>query len=651
MIRRYCGFAAAAAAALLSASTGRAQTASGAAASRAAADAQPSPAPILAAPALGAGALTAPPRDGWLTNGGDLYNRRYSPLRQINRDNVAGLKAVWRASLNGSGVTPRAANQAQPLVYGNTLYVVTGENDTFAIDLDTGRVLWEYEAHIDPASARPCCGWAARGVGMGDGKIFVGQLDAKLVALDQKSGKVVWAVQAESPSQGFSITSAPLYYDGLVITGFAGGDLGARGRVAAYDAKTGKRVWRFFTVPGPGEFGHDTWPENSEVWKYGGASVWQTPAIDPEAGLVYFSTSNPGPVLNGNLRPGDNLFSASIVALDVHTGEYRWHFQQVHHDIWDYDAPNPIVLFDAAYNGRTRHGLAEAGKTGWVYLLDRITGKPLVGIVEKPVMQNPQQKTSPTQPFPVGDAIVPQSIDIPLEGFKLVNHGRIFTPFDKGAPVLWKPLAAVNWPPSSYDPETHTLYVCATDSFWGAQGGDPDYPVEPGALYSGSVVARVPSPQRGIFAAMDVTTNRIVWRQQWVDNCYSGSIVTAGGLVFVGRNDGRLTALDSRDGTRLWEFQTDGGVNATASTFMHDGRQYVAVLAGGTALARSKRSDGVWLFGLDGEIRSLPRGSADPEGQFAATRRVTIPPGRQAHVANGREIYSSVRKAQRPQPP
>ncbi len=510
MIRRYCGIAAAAAAALLHASTGRTQTAAAAAPSAPPSGTELSAAPIQPAPAFAADTLAAPPRDGWLTNGGNLYNQRYSPLRQINRDNVGGLKAVWRASLRGSGVTPRAANQAQPLVYGNTLYVVTGENDTFAIDLDTGRVRWEYKAHIDPAVARPCCGWAARGVGMGDGKIFVGQLDAKLVALNQKTGKVVWSIQAESPAQGFSITSAPLYYDGLVITGFAGGDLGTRGRVAAYDAKTGKLVWRFYTVPGPGAYGHDTWPQDSDVWKYGGASVWQTPAIDPEAGLIYFSTSNPGPVLNGNLRPGDNLFSVSIVALDVHSGEYRWHFQQVHHDIWDYDSPNPIILFDAEYNGRVRHGLAEAAKTGWVYILDRLAGKPLVGIEEKPVMQNAQQKTSPTQPFPIGDAIVPQSIDIPLEGFKLVNHGRIFTPFDEGAPVLWKPLAAVNWPPSSYDPQTHTMYVCATDSLWGAKGGDADYPVEPGAVYSGSVVARTRSPQRGIFAAMDVTTNHIV---------------------------------------------------------------------------------------------------------------------------------------------
>jgi alcohol dehydrogenase (cytochrome c) len=598
-----------------------------------------SAADIVAAPPFRARELVALPETGWWTNGGNLYNQRYSPLDAINRSNVASLKAEWRASLQGSGVGPRSANQAQPIVYKGTIYIVTGDNDVFAIDVDTGEVLWKYTANIDPAVARPCCGWAARGLGLGAGKIFVGQLDAKVVALDQQSGEIAWSIQAEDPAAGFAITSAPLYYDGMVITGFAGGDLGTRGRVKAFDADDGELRWTFYTVPGPGEIGHETWPQDSDVWKYGGASVWQTPAVDPELKLVYFSTSNPGPVLNGALRPGDNLFSVSIVAIEADTGKYRWHFQQVHHDIWDYDSPNPIILFDAEYDGRLRKGLAQAAKTGWVYLLDRVTGEPLIGIVETPVMQEPQQATSPTQPFPIGDALVPQSIDMPLEGFDLVNEGRIFTPFKDDKPVLWKPLAAVNWPPSSYDPESHLMFICATDSFWGAQGGDPEYPVEPGALYSGSIVARIQSPRRGVFAALDVRTNRIAWRQQWVDTCYSGSIVTAGGLVFVGRNDGRITALDKSDGTKLWEFQTDGGVNSTVSTFIRGGEQYVVVYAGGTSLAGSKRSDGVWLFSLDGEIASLPRGSADPQGQFAATRPVTLSPGRVADLEHGRELY------------
>lgn len=598
--------------------------------------------PIRKAPAFTASELAAYPREGWLTNGGSLSNQRYSPLDEINRGNVAKLKAMWRTSLNGSGMSPRSGNQAQPIVYDGVIYIMTGENDAFAVSVETGTVLWEYKANIDPKVARPCCSWVGRGLALGDGKVFVGRLDARLVALDQITGKVVWSIQAEDPKLGYAIASAPLYYDGLVITGFAGSDLGVRGRLKAYDAKTGKLRWTFYTVPGPGEFGHDTWPQDSEVWQHGGAAIWQTPAVDPDLGLIYFSTANPGPVLNGHLRPGDNLFSVSMLAIDAKTGKYRWHFQQVHHDMWDYDSPNPVILFDTQFEGKPRKAIAEAGKTGWVYILDRVTGKPLIGIVETPVMQEPKQFTSPTQPFPIGDAIVPQSIDMAPEGYELVNDGRIFTPFTD-TPVVWKPLAAVNWPPSSYDPETNLMYICAADSLWGATGGDPDYPVEPGALYSGSVVARFAAPRRGVFAVVNLTTNRIAWRQQWVDQCYSGSVVTAGGLVFVGRNDGRLTALDKANGRKLWEFQTDGGVNAPASVFQYKGRQYVAVLAGGTALAGSKRSDGLWLFSLDGTMESLPRGSADPVGP----RRMGPPPaaaGAATHAPDknkGKDIYTT----------
>ena len=598
---------------------------------------------INPAPAFSAAELSAQPKSGWLTNGGNLSNQRYSPLTEINKDNVKNLKAEWRASLNGSGLSPRSGNQAQPIVYDGVVYIQTGENDAFAVSIDTGKVLWEYKANVDAKVARPCCSWVGRGLGLGEGKVFVGQLDAKLVALDQKTGKVIWSIQAEDPKAGYVIASAPLYYNGLVITGFAGSDMGIRGRLKAYDAKTGNLVWTFYTVPGPGEPGFETWPKGSEVWKYGGASIWQTPAIDAEQGLVIFSTANPGPVLNGNLRAGDNLYANSVVAVDAKTGKYRWHFQEVHHDIWDYDAPNPVILFDAKIGGKMRKGVAQAGKTGWVYILDRVTGKPIHGVVERPVMQEPQQHTSKTQPFPVGDALVPQEIDIAPENMTLVNQGKIFTPFTK-EPVVWKPLAAVNWPPSSYDPETGLMYICATDALWGAQGGDPNYPVVPGALYSGSVVARAAAPRRGVFVALDVKTNKIAWRQQWVDQCYSGSSVTKGGLLFIGRNDGRLTALDKANGKRLWEFQTDGGVNAPSSVFEYKGKQYVLVLAGGTALAGSKRADGLWLFSLSGTKASMPRGSADPSGQAprapgAGTAAAAAPGAPPAGAAAGAPVH------------
>src|SRR5690606_7278256 len=285
----------------------------------------------------------------------------------------------------------------------------------------SGDIIWSYYANLPVERRAACCGWASRGVAMGAGKIFVGRQDAMLVALDQTTGKVAWEEQIADPAERYSITSAPRYFDGLVYIGTSGGVLGTRGRIDAYDAETGDLVWRFWTIPGPGELGHETWPEDIDVWKYGGAAVWQTPSVDSELGMIYFGTSNPGPVHQGAMRPGDNLFTSSIVALDAKTGEYRWHFQLVRHDIWDYDASNPTVLFDIEIDGVVRRGLAHAGKTGWVYLLDRTDGSPLIGIEDRPVPQEPRQFTSPTQPFPIGDPIVPQHIDIAPEGYELIN--------------------------------------------------------------------------------------------------------------------------------------------------------------------------------------------------------------------------------------
>ena len=550
--------------------------------------------------------LTQLPTTAWPTNGGDLYNRRFSPLTQINRDNVKELKGVWRTRLGGSGEAPKYSGEAQPIVQDGVVYIVTGAHDVFALSVETGEILWSYKANLDDTINVICCGWTSRGVGLGDGRVYAGQLDGKLVALDQKTGAVVWSIQAEPWQDGFSITSAPLYYDGLVLTGFAGGEFGIRGRVKAYDAKTGSLVWTFYTIPGPGEVGHDTWPTENRVWEHGGAPVWQTPAVDPALGLLYFSTGNAAPDFNGAVRAGDNLFASSIVAVDAKTGKYRWHFQQVHHDLWDYDAPNPVVLFDMMVDGRPRKALAQAGKTGWVYILDRTNGRPLLGIEERPVPQNTMQATARTQPYPVGDAFVPQSMTIAPEGFKMVNQGRIFTPFGP-EPQVGKPGqgGGANWPPSSYDPSLNYLFVCASDRTGIFRGGDKDFDIPPdGAEYIGGAFGSVQFGVTGVFAAMNMQTNRIAWSQQWPERCYSGSIATAGGLLFVGRSDGRLTALESRTGSMLWQFQTGAGVNATASTFEHRGQQFVVVLSAGNAFAGSRRGDSVWMFGLKGTLPS-----------------------------------------------
>jgi alcohol dehydrogenase (cytochrome c) len=590
---------------------------------------------IRRAPAFAPADLVAAPKTDWATNGGDLWNRRWSPLTAINRDNVATLKGVWRTHLKGSGLGSQYSGEAQPIVYRGVLYIATGADDVFALSVDSGAILWEYRANLDPANSAVCCGWTNRGVGLGAGKVFVGQLDGKLVALDQRNGKVLWSTQAERWQEGYTITSAPLYYDGMVITGFAGGERGIRGRVKAFDAATGALAWTFYTVPGPGEAGHETWPQDNEVWQDGGGPVWNTPAVDPELGLIYFGTGNPGPDHNGSVRKGDNLFTSSIVALEAKTGQYRWHFQQVHHDLWDSDAASPVALFDVTIDGVAHKALAEASKTGWVYILDRVTGKPLIGMDEKPVPQEPRQSTAATQPYPRGDAFVPQSIPIAPEGTTLVNQGRIFTPFWT-TPTLVKPgnPGGVNWPPSSYDADHGHLFVCAADRIWAylSQEITAERPPE-GAGYIGGGIGGFHLHSWGVFAALDMRTNTLVWQQHWAEPCYSGSTATAGGLVFVGRSDGRLTALNTETGAKLWEFQTGAGMNSPVTVFEHRGKQYVAAYSAGNLFAGSARGDSVWLFSLGGTLDPVP-----PAGAL-----MTFAPaaGGPPNIDNGQTVYTT----------
>jgi quinohemoprotein ethanol dehydrogenase len=344
----------------------------------------------------------------WVTNGGNLTNQRYSVLKQIDTTNVKQLKGAWVTHLKGSGLGGKYSFEATPIVKDGIMYIVTGNDDVFALNAKTGEILWERWSGIDQKLTSVCCGWDSRGLAIGEGTVFVGQLDANVVALDSKTGKEVWKTAIEDWHDGYGITSAPLYYNGIVYSGITGGEFGVRGRLTALDAKTGKVLWRFYTLPGPGEVGADTWPAGNDQYSRGGAAIWNTPALDPQLGLVYFAVGNCGPDYDGVPRAGDNLFCASIVAVNAKTGEHVWHFQEVHHDIWDYDAASPVVLFDTTINGQPRKGIAQAGRTGWVYILDRTNGKPLIGMEERPVPQEPRQHTAKTQPYPIGDAVVPQ---------------------------------------------------------------------------------------------------------------------------------------------------------------------------------------------------------------------------------------------------
>jgi len=615
--------------------------------------------PVTQAPAFSAAELVRLPARNWVTNGGNIYNQRYSTLSQINRDNVGNVKAVWRVALNGSGVGPGYSQQAQALFYEGVIYVVTGDNDVFAVDVETGKFLWTYKGEVDFTKTVVCCGRLSRGLGLGDGKIFLGRIDGRLVALDQQTGKVVWDVLAADPAHGYGITAAPLYYDGKVITGFTGGEYAVRGRISAYDANTGQEVWNFWTIPGPGEIGHATWPQNNDAWKFGGAPVWQTPSVDPELGMIYFSTGNAGPDLNGAIRAGDNLFAASLVALDAATGEYRWHFQVVRHDIWDYDAPNPTVLFDAMYDGIPRKGVAVVSKAGYLYILDRVTGVPLTPVVETPVPQDRMQATAATQPIPQGDQVVRHDIEVVGEDFEgtLRNAGRTFTPFNAELEAIWRPFSGVTWHPSSYNIQSNLMYICAGDGPGRGKGGDPNATIgpDPGAETRRYVQGTFGSARdigtdnRSTLVAMNVTNHKVAWRRL-LDNRCAGTVTTAGGLIFAGRFNGQLTAMNSETGQRLWSFQTDGGFTTTATTFEHKGVQYLAGIAGG-GVTGGRLNDGLWLFSLNGTIESLPPGSGDPPPDDGDGDEETNDPRaflaelnleRTANFDKGAEIYKTV---------
>ncbi len=538
----------------------------------------------------------------WITYGGALNAQRYSTLDQINTSNVSQLKGAWLTRL-GSGRGSKYKFEADPLVIDGVMYIATGNDDIFALNATTGRKLWEYNSDIPQVNDLICCGWDNRGIAVGEGMVFSGQLDGSFVALDQKTGKVMWRTQLEDYHDGYSMTGYFRYFDGMVFSGMSGGENGIRGRMYALDAKTGQEVWRFYTIAAPGDaVGGDSWPANSDAYTHGGGTVWQAPAIDPQLGMAYFSTGNAGPDYDGSVRPGDNLFSASIVAVDYKTGQYRWHFQEVHHDIWDYDAPSPVVLFDTNINGQDRKGVYQCGKTGWCYFLDRTNGQPLIGIEEKPVKQEPRQATSPTQPFPVGDAFVTQCGE-PIEGYLT---GCIFDPFWDVA-VVERPnqSGGSNFNPTTYDPQTGFVYVMGQEQNNGYAVVPQEFTL--GRRYTaGANVSPIGSSINNTFTALDSHTNKIAWQVHGVGESGKGAASTAGGLVFTGQPDGNMVAYDARTGDVLWKFQVGWGISAPPMTYSVNGTQYVAVAAGGNrGGVTTLDGDAVWAFSLDGTLDQL----------------------------------------------
>jgi quinohemoprotein ethanol dehydrogenase len=581
------------------------------------------PTTITPAPSFTAADLTPAPTDGWLTNGGDLTNDRYTTLDSINTSNVSKLKGVWIRHLRGSGVAAKfSSGETQPIVYKGVIYTTTGNDDVFALSVLNGSILWEHKSDLDQTISTVCCGWLNRGVALGDGRLYLGRLDGKVMALDQKTGKTLWTRQVVQWQKGQTITGAPLYMDGKIYIGVVGADYGTRGFVEAFDAKTGKSLWRFYTIPGPHDPGGDTWPAGTAAYLRGGGSVWSTPAYDPKLGLLYFSTGNTGSDWYGGERKGTNLYANSIVALDATTGKLKWHYQEVHHDIWDYDAPSPVVLFDSkSSSGADVKGIAQPGKTGWLYMLDRATGKPLFPSPEKPVPQNAAQKTWATQPIPSVGAFIPHGTP-PADQISRVDKERtgaakkltldiaktMYTPPSTTKMTIYSPgpQGGDNWEPSSYNPKTNMFYVCAAYQTVGVQAARNPFKVGQSFSGIGALSGLAWSESTGTFTAINASTGKVAWQKKWPESCYSGTSTTAGNLVFVGRNAGELQAYDATNGKQLWSFQTGAGANGSPTFFRQDGKEYVAFYAAGNSLQASPHGDNFWLFSLDGTVGPLP---------------------------------------------
>jgi quinohemoprotein ethanol dehydrogenase len=589
------------------------------------------PTAISAAPEFSSDELFEHAGDNWISNGGGTTNDRFSTLDEINTENVKELKGDWMTKIGKEATAAKFSAEGQALEYEGTIYISDGADDVFAMDAGTGRVIWTYEPHLppDPLGEVVCCGWDNRGVALGDGMVFVSQLNGDQVALDQETGKVAWSTKIEKAQAGFSITSAPLYYDGKVYVGGSGGEYGIRGRLTALDAQTGKIEWRFYTTPGPGEIGHNTWPQTGDAWKHGGASLWNTPTVDPKLNEIYFSTSNASPWV-GSERKGDNLFTASIVALNAETGEYKWHYQQVHHDLWDFDSPSPTVLFDGEMNGEMREGIGEPSKTGWVYLVDRKTGKPIYPIPEVKVPQDPSENTSPTQPEPTMEPFspietTPEAVEKAEEAVASSNPrpkvvgSKIFTPMSSDPSsinlVANSAVGGDNWPPSSYDPEKNTYIVCSQAGAFGLVVPPEPQKYSEGETYIGSDTTISPGfNTTGFLTAYDMSTGKIKWQDEFPESCYSGAVTTAGGLVFVGQNNGELQAFDTETGAKLWSFQTGAGANTTVTPFEDDGEEKIAIYAGGNSLAATSHGENFWVFSLNGTMTSEEGTEKEAEG-------------------------------------
>ena len=486
----------------------------------------------------------------WLTYDGDYSAHRYSLLTQLTTKNISQLKPAWIYQSREAGRW-----EVTPLVVDGIIFISERPNIVTALDGRTGRPLWNYRRSM-PSDVNGCCGQMNRGLAILGDAVYLNTYDCHLVCIDANTGKERWDKVVIDYKKGYTMTAAPLAVKDKIIVGVGGGELGIRGFIDAYDARTGEQAWRFWTIPGEGEPGNETWG-SGDAWKHGGGSTWLTGAYDPDLNLLYWGVGNPGPDYNGDDRPGDDLYTCSLVALDADSGKLRWHFQCTPHDVHDWDSLEVPVLIDAKVNGKPRKLLTQANRNAFFYVLDRTTGEFIAG------------KAFAKQTWADG---------LDAKGRPILVADK--TPTAEGTLVYPGLEGAANWPAPSYSPRTGLFYVHGQDDY-GQSFFKHKSDYTPGQDYEGGGARNILGAEPyGDVKAIEATTGKVKWEFREQVSSQAGILTTTTGLLFTGTKEGYFYALDAADGKPLWRFQTGGEVAGGPVTYLIDGKQYVAIAAG-----------------------------------------------------------------------
>jgi alcohol dehydrogenase (cytochrome c) len=523
--------------------------------------------------------------DNILTYGMGYHQQRHSPLKQINKQTVKRLVPVWNLSLDNNW-----GEQAQPIVYNGVMYV-TNAKHTVAIDVGTGKQIWRHTLDWPAETPRVvCCGVSNKGAAIYNGRIYRTTLDAHLLALDAQTGKEVWKSKVAEWKDGFSLTLAPLVANGVIVIGNSGAEYGVRGWIDGWDPETGKQLWRRHTIPARGEKGNDTWPQNNNAWELGGGSAWITGSYDPELDLMYWGTGNPAPWAS-QTRPGDNLYTSSVLAMRPKTGEIVWHYQFTPNDPYDYDACWELINADIDIGGAKRKVIMQLNRNGFVYVIDRTNGKLLAA--------NPFEKVSWASHI---DKETGRPVETELG--KKVRAGEAIEHWPSAR-------GAKNWPHAAFNPETGLLYANTMHvGMMYKHLETKPHVVGQRYMYMENLNMVRPHGQPiGHMEAINPLTGEKKWRTPLHDyQIWSAMLSTGGGLLYTGKETGEFIAVDADTGKIVWEFQTGSGINAMPVTYTHQGRQYVTVLSGVGGLywniwreqLKDKVAQGgsVWTFAL-----------------------------------------------------